>query len=124
MNRAGDVVPELLRRYRAAPERFMVVVDNVDLVPGICRIKRGGGDAGHNGLKSVVRALGHGDFYRFYIGVGRPPGGSLVDHVLGVPDKGDLADIDKACVRASWGILELAYRSIPRVMEEINKRET
>jgi len=123
MNRVGDIVPELLRRYRAAPERFMVVVDNVDLMPGMCRIKRGGGDAGHNGLKSVVRALGHGDFYRLYIGVGRPPGTSLVDHVLGVPDKDDLADIDRACVRASRGVIELAYRPISRMMEEINHRE-
>jgi len=124
MNRTGEVVPELFRRYRVVPERFMVVVDNVDLAPGMCRIKKGGGDAGHNGLKSVARVLGHGDFYRFYIGVGRPPGASLVDHVLGVPDMDDSIDIDSACMQASRGILELAYRPLNRVIEEINSRGT
>lgn len=124
MNRTGDAVPELFRRYRVVPERFIIVVDNVDLAPGLCRIKRGGGDAGHNGLKSVLKALGHGDFYRFYIGVGRPAGASLIDHVLGVPDVDELADIDKACRRASRGILELTYKPIARVIEEINNRGT
>lgn len=124
MNRTGDALPELFRRYRVAPERFIVVVDNVDLTPGLCRIKRGGGDAGHNGLKSVVRVLGHGDFYRFYIGVGRPAGSSLIDHVLGVPDMDELADIDNACMRASQGILELPYKPIARVIEKINSRGT
>jgi len=121
MNRSGDAIPALFRRYKLAPDRFVVVVDNVDLAPGMCRMKKGGGDAGHNGLKSVIGALGHGDFYRFYIGVGRPsPGISLVDYVLSVPDMNDLADIDSACMRASRGILELSYKPIARVIEEIN----
>ena len=125
MNRTGDIVPELLRRYRVMSDRFIVVVDNIDLPPGMCRIKKGGGDAGHNGLKSVVRTLGHGDFYRFYIGVGRPPPGApLVDHVLSVPDMDELANINSACMRASQGILELPYKPITRVIEEINSRET
>lgn len=125
MNRSGDVVPELLRRYGVMPDRFIVVLDNMDLAPGICRIKKGGGDAGHNGLKSVIGTLRHGDFYRFYIGVGRPPSGaSQVDYVLSVPDMDELADINSACMRASQGILKLPYKPIAGVIEEINSRGT
>jgi len=125
INRTGDAIPQMLRRYKAAPDRLIVVLDNADLAPGICRMKRGGGNAGHNGLKSVIGALGHGDFHRFYIGVGRPPPDtSLVDHVLGVPDMDEQAGIDSACMRASRGILELSYKPIARVMEEINSRGT
>ena len=123
MNNSGEAVPGLLRRYRVDPEDFVVIVDNMDLEPGSCKLKKGGGDAGHNGLKSLIRQMGSSDFYRLYIGVGRPsPGISVVDHVLGAPDEEDRRKIHKACVMAADALRELMEKPVSRVMEDLNRR--
>ena len=56
------------------PSRLIAIHDELDIEPGQIRIKFGGGDNGHNGLRSIRQSLGHGDFYRVRVGVGRPPG--------------------------------------------------
>lgn len=84
MNRSGTVLPYLLSRFRVSGESLCVVVDNMDLPVGEVRMKRRGGPAGHNGLKSVSEALQSDDYARIYIGIGRPVGTkSTVEHVLG-----------------------------------------
>ncbi len=74
MNETGSAASPLLRYYSLAPESMIVVHDELDIDPGQLRVKFGGGDNGHNGLKSLRRSLGSGDFYRVRVGVGRPPG--------------------------------------------------
>lgn len=83
MNTSGGPVAALAGYYKIAPTRLVVVHDELDLPFEGMRLKFGGGDNGHNGLKSIRRALGTGDFYRVRVGVGRPPGNrSPSDHVL------------------------------------------
>jgi len=124
MNNSGDIVPAVMRRYKATPEDFIVIVDNMDLPPGDCRLKKGGGDAGHNGLKSFISRMCCSDFYRLYIGVGRPaPGISVVDHVLGNPEADDSRKILQACLKAADALKSLADKPVSRVMEELNRRE-
>jgi PTH1 family peptidyl-tRNA hydrolase len=67
-------VAPLCSFYKVAPDRVVAVHDELDLPFGALRLKAGGGDNGHNGLKSLRRALGTGDFYRARVGIGRPPG--------------------------------------------------
>jgi PTH1 family peptidyl-tRNA hydrolase len=74
MNESGGPVAALLAYYRVTPERLVVVHDEIDLPYGDLRIKLGGGDNGHNGLRSIRQSLGSGAFYRVRFGVGRPPG--------------------------------------------------
>ncbi len=74
MNESGGPVAALLSFYKAGPDRLIVVHDELDLPYGDLRVKFGGGDNGHNGLKSLRRSLGTGDFYRVRLGIGRPPG--------------------------------------------------
>ena len=74
MNETGGPVPRLLDYYKIEPDQLVVVHDELDIEPGQLRVKFGGGDNGHNGLKSIRKSLGTGDFYRVRIGVGRPPG--------------------------------------------------
>ena len=64
----------LARYYKVPVERIVVVYDDIDLAEGKLQVRRGGGTAGHNGIKDVVKALGSPDFYRVRLGVGRPPG--------------------------------------------------
>jgi PTH1 family peptidyl-tRNA hydrolase len=74
MNVSGGPVASLCEFYKVAPEHVAVLHDELDLSYGSLRIKVGGGDNGHNGLRSIRAALGTGDFFRVRIGIGRPPG--------------------------------------------------
>jgi len=73
MNASGDAVGPAAGSLRASPGQVLVVHDEVDLPFGVVRGKAGGGAGGHNGLRSVIRGLGSGDFPRIRMGVGRPP---------------------------------------------------
>jgi PTH1 family peptidyl-tRNA hydrolase len=74
MNETGWAVTRLLGYYKLQPTQMIVVHDELDIDPGQLRVKLGGGDNGHNGLRSIRASLGTGDFYRVRVGVGRPPG--------------------------------------------------
>ena len=74
MNESGQAVRKLAGFHQISPSRMVVVHDELDLDFGRLRVKKGGGDNGHNGLKSLRSALGTGDFLRVRMGIGRPPG--------------------------------------------------
>jgi PTH1 family peptidyl-tRNA hydrolase len=74
MNESGGPVSSLRDFFKVPLERLVVVHDELDLPYGGLRLKFGGGDNGHNGLKSLRRSLGSGEFNRVRIGIGRPPG--------------------------------------------------
>jgi PTH1 family peptidyl-tRNA hydrolase len=74
MNDSGGPVAAVSRFYKITPERLVVVHDELDLPLGSVRLKLGGGDNGHNGLRSVTGRLGSRAYYRARIGIGRPPG--------------------------------------------------
>ncbi|RRD43802.1 aminoacyl-tRNA hydrolase [Buchananella hordeovulneris] len=74
MNVSGGPVKALAAYYGIAPERLLVVHDELDLPVWTLRLKRGGGEGGHNGLRSISGALGTRDYLRLRFGVGRPPG--------------------------------------------------
>jgi PTH1 family peptidyl-tRNA hydrolase len=74
MNETGGPVAALRDFFKVPADRLVVVHDELDLPYGGLRLKLGGGDNGHNGLKSLRRSLGSGDFHRVRVGIGRPPG--------------------------------------------------
>ena len=83
MNRSGGPTQAAAAWYKVEVARIIVCHDDLDLEPGRLRCKRGGGHAGHNGLKDIDRALGSPDYLRVRIGIGRPPGRMPArDHVL------------------------------------------
>ena len=101
MNESGGPVVNAARFFKVAPEQVIVVHDELDLPFGTLRLKRGGGDGGHNGLKSITSALGSKDYVRVRIGISRPPGRQdPADYVLrefNAAERRDLpVDIDRA----------------------------
>ncbi len=123
MNRSGLVLPRLMSRYHAGPEKLLVVCDNLDLEVGRIRLKRGGGTAGHNGLKSVVAETESTEFYRLYIGIGRPSQGvSVVEHVLGSPSEHEGQELETACRRAGEIIRDAIEGDLGQVMNDCNRR--
>lgn len=74
MNVSGGPVASLMAFHRIDVDRLVVVHDELDLDPGVVRLKRGGGEGGHNGLRSITSAVGSRDYCRVRLGIGRPPG--------------------------------------------------
>ncbi len=74
MNESGGPIVAAARFYKVPVERVVVVHDELDLPFGSLRLKRGGGDGGHNGLRSATAALGSKEYARVRFGIGRPPG--------------------------------------------------
>jgi PTH1 family peptidyl-tRNA hydrolase len=74
MNESGGPVTSLRDFFKVPVERIVVVHDELDIPFGVLRLKQGGGDNGHNGLRSLRRSLGSGEFLRVRVGIGRPPG--------------------------------------------------
>ena len=95
MNESGRAVREASNFYKIAPERIIVFHDELDLPFGEVRVKKGGSDAGHNGLKSIDENIGK-DYYRIRIGISHPGDKDKVtNHVLGDLSKEDNEALDK-----------------------------
>lgn len=79
MNRSGQAVASLSKFYKITPEEILVVHDELDLAPGVARLKVGGGHGGHNGLRDIISALGNNkNFARLRLGIGHPGHASAV----------------------------------------------
>lgn len=91
MNLSGESAVKCANFYKISPQNIIVFHDELDLSPGEIRVKLGGGNAGHNGLKSLQAHLGTGDFWRIRIGIGRPADKTDVsNYVLGDFYKADI----------------------------------
>ena len=111
MNLSGQSVVAAALFYRILPDQILVAHDELDLAPGDVRLKRGGGVAGHNGLKDVRARLTSADFWRLRIGIGHPRNWQLcqdvADFVLHRPPADQERAIESAIDRAQ-SVLELA----------------
>ena len=125
MNRSGLAVASLARFYRVAPGEILVAHDELDLKPGVVKLKQGGGSAGHNGLKDIAATLGGGDFWRLRIGIGHPRDGALseqevADYVLHPAAAEEQLLIDDAIARALAIWPWLARGDTERAMHELH----
>jgi PTH1 family peptidyl-tRNA hydrolase len=105
MNESGDAVGRLLRYFKLPPEELLVAHDELDLPPGAVRLKQGGGDGGHNGLRDLVAHLDSNAFWRLRLGIGHPGNArEVVDYVLKRASAHDEQRILEAC-DAACGLL-------------------
>ena len=109
MNNSGRAVSALARFYKIPLEQILVVHDELDLAPGVVRLKKGGGHGGHNGLRDIVSAMGGKDFYRARIGIGHPGHKDAVtDYVLSRPYKAEQAAIEQGLdeLERHWPLIQ------------------
>ena len=100
MNRSGQAVVALAHFYKILPDEILVVHDELDLPPGGLRLKQGGGNGGHNGLKDIQAHLSVPDFWRLRVGIGHPGDrNEVVNYVLKAPRKEEQSLIDEALTR-------------------------
>jgi PTH1 family peptidyl-tRNA hydrolase len=101
MNESGKAVAAYAQFFKINPDEILVVHDELDLEPGVARLKQGGGHGGHNGLRHIIQCLGTPNFHRLRIGIGHPGNkDQVVDFVLHKPSSEDRKAIDDAIYEA------------------------
>ncbi|OWT58373.1 aminoacyl-tRNA hydrolase [Candidimonas nitroreducens] len=125
MNRSGQAAGALLRFYKLAPEQVLVLHDELDLLPGQVKLKKGGGHAGHNGLRDIQSAFGSPDFWRLRIGVGHPRSLGLaqqvVAFVLNAPRREELKEIEGVIDRCRAIAPDLLRGEFPRAINQLHE---
>ena len=121
VNVSGEAVRDLRRRHRLRPQDIVVVVDDLDLPLGRLRLRASGSAGGHNGLKSIIEALGTTEFPRLRVGIGRPAEGvDPADHVLTRFTSDEQAVVDAALDRAAEAIETAIAEGIETAMNRFN----
>lgn len=121
MNCSGGPVSELVKKYKIASDKFVIIHDDLDLEPGQVRIRAKGSAGGHNGLKSIIDKLGTQEFKRVKVGIGHPPGRKpVVDWVLSKPLKDNADAHAQALQIASEAAVALITKEVPEVQNEFN----
>ena len=122
-NRSGDCISAWLGYFKVPPGRLILVHDELDLKPGHIRIKSGGGDAGNNGVRSVVQSLGTSDFIRVRIGIGKPPPGDADHrHILEPVRRAGTGESDSVLDRAAQAVEAIVTQGLVRAMGQYNQR--
>ena len=121
MNLSGKSITAALRYWKIEPEEMLVAHDELDMPPGVARLKFDGGHGGQNGLRDTMRLLGHGKFHRLRVGIGHPGHKDKVTPwVLGKPGRDDEAAILRAIDDAA-GVLPLAVQgNFPDAMTRLH----
>ena len=124
MNLSGDAVGAAARFYKIPPEHILVVSDEVNLPVGKLRVRSKGSAGGHNGLKSIIAALGSEDFPRIRLGVGAPPHPDydMADWVLSVFRGQDAEDMAQAASRAAEAVECYLEKGPDKAMNLYNTR--
>ena len=121
MNHSGESVLALSHFFRITPERILVAHDELDHPPGVVRLKRGGGDGGHNGLRDISSRLGSKDYLRLRIGIGRPDSKAAVEsYVLKPPGQEDAKLISAAIDDALSWVEDIVQGDFERVMNTLH----
>jgi peptidyl-tRNA hydrolase, PTH1 family len=123
MNQSGAPVAAIAHFYRIAPQEMLLVHDDIDLPPGVVRLKEGGGHGGHNGLRDVIAHIG-ADFWRLRLGVGHPGAKErVIESVLDRPTADEQQLIGAAMQRGLEAIPELLRDGAQRAMNRLHRRD-
>lgn len=105
MNASGRAVAAIAHYYKIPPAQLLLVYDELDLAPGVAKLKFGGGHGGHNGVKDTKQALASADFWRLRLGIGHPEDrNAVVEYVLKPPSRAESVAIERA-IDASLAVM-------------------
>lgn len=123
MNRSGQAVAALANYYKIPVEQILVVHDDLDFPPGTIRLKKGGGDGRHNGLKDIIAQLGNSQFLRLRLGIGHPgKGGDVIAYVLNAPLLEEKIAIDATILVALEVIPLIVAGKVEKAMQVLHSQ--
>ena len=121
MNKSGQAVGALANFFKIPVSDLLVLHDELDIPPGHVRLKKGGGNGGHNGLKDIQAKMGSADFWRVRLGIGHPGDRNLVSgYVLNKPSRDDREAIDDAIWRTRCEINDILSGDMEAAMRVLH----
>jgi len=121
MNHSGDAVSRFAQYYKIPVTEILVVHDDLDLPPGTIRLKKGGGDGGHNGLSDITQKLGSSDYVRLRIGIGHPGNAAqVISYVLKKAPEAEQTLIDAAIQHGQAHLMEILHGEFQKVMNSLH----
>ena len=121
VNESGKAVTSLLTRYNVSPDDLLAIYDDMNLPPGKLRLRSGGSAGGHNGVKSIIEALGTQDFARIRIGIGRPPPDTNdIQYVLGKMTLDEMNNANDTIEHATEAIVYSLTENFDAAMNRFN----
>lgn len=125
MNRSGQAVAALARFYRIDPDAILVAHDELDMPPGVARLKKGGGHGGHNGLRDIIAQLGNNNgFHRLRLGIGHPGHASLVSgYVLSRAPRSEQELLDRSIDNALEVVPEILAGDWTKAMQTLHSKK-
>lgn len=122
MNNSGESLLDLRSYYKVENHRIIVIYDDINLPPGVLRIRPSGSAGTHNGMKSIIYHLQTEEFPRVRVGIGQPPEGwDLADYVLSLfNDKDEIEKVKEACSRAVKAVESIILHGITDAMNKYN----
>lgn len=125
MNRSGQAVAALANFFRIKPEEILVAHDELDMPPGVCKLKQGGGHGGHNGLRDIIASLANqNNFHRLRIGIAHPGHSSQVsNYVLSRAPRSE-QDLTNTSIEFALGVLpDLLDGNFSRAMQQLHSQK-
>ena len=123
MNLSGECIRQVMDYYKVDPAEFIVIYDDISLVPGGIRIRKKGSAGGHNGIKNIIAHLGTQEFPRVRIGVGEKPARmDLADYVLGHFSTEDRAKVEEAIGHAMDATVLMMQGDVDKAMNDYNSK--
>ena len=124
MNLSGECIRQVMDYYKVDPSEFIVIYDDISLVPGGIRIRKKGSAGGHNGIKNIIAHLGTQEFPRVRIGVGEKPARmDLADYVLGHFSAEEKKIMEQAVKEAADAVCEIVSEGIDKAMNDHNAKK-
>jgi len=121
MNRSGQSVAALANYYKIPVEQILVIHDDLDFPPGTVRLKKGGGDCKHNGLKDIISHLGSKQFLRLRFGIGHPGHrDDVIGYVLNAPTRDEHAEIEAAMSAALEVMPLIVAGEVNKAMQQLH----
>lgn len=121
MNLSGESIKEIINFYKLNTDNLIIIYDDIDIEPGIIKLRKTGGPGTHNGMKSVIKEIGTEKFSRVRIGIGKPEHkGDLINYVIGKIPEEDKKILEKSTDVAKEAIEEIIKSGMDKAMNLFN----
>ena len=121
MNLSGESIKEAMAFYKIKSENIIVIYDDIDIEPGIIKIRKKGGPGGHNGMKSIIKMLGTEELSRIRVGIGRPEhNGDEINYVIGAIPEEEIPKLNEGVENAKEAVIEVLKNGIDSAMNKLN----
>lgn len=121
MNLSGESVKEIIDFYKLNTDNLIIIYDDIDIEPGIIKLRKTGGPGTHNGMKSVIKEIGTEKFPRVRVGIGKPEHkGDLINYVIGKIPEEDRIILEKSTDLAKDAVIEIIKNGMDKAMNLFN----